>query len=58
MMAYTRRGGGNKHVRQARKVQALMSRYSASGVLGHGVNFARGVLIGSVIVLFVWLMVG
>jgi hypothetical protein len=35
-----------------------MSRYRASGDLGHVGNFARGVLIGGIIVLFVWLMVG
>ena len=58
MMAGTQPGGGSKRVRQARKVQALMSRYRASGVLGHAVNFAGGVLIGGIIVLFFWLMVG
>ena len=56
MTAHTRTGGGNIHVRQPRTVQALMRRYRATGVLGHGVNFAKGVLIGSAIVLFVWLM--
>ena len=35
-----------------------MSRYRASGDSGHAVNFAGGVLIGGLIVLFVWLMVG
>ena len=58
MMACTQPGGGSEHVRQACKVQALMSRYRASGVLGHAVNFARGVVIGGIIVLFVWLKVG
>ena len=54
MMARTQPGGGRRHVRQACKAQALMSRYRANGVLGHAVNFAKGVLIGGVIVLFVW----
>jgi hypothetical protein len=58
MKVYTQPGGGSKHVLQARKVQALMSRYRASGDLGHVGNFARGVLIGGIIVLFVWLNVG
>lgn len=58
MMASTQPGGGSKHVRQACKVQALMSRYRASGVSGDAVNFAGGVLIGGITVLFVWLMVG
>jgi hypothetical protein len=35
-----------------------MSRYRASGVSGHRVHFAGGVVIGVIIVLFVWLMVG
>jgi len=58
MMADTQPGGGSKHMRQACKVQALMGRYRASGDLGHAASFARGVLIGGIIVLFVWLMVG
>ena len=58
MMASTQPGGGSKHVRQARKVHALMSRYRASGALGHAVNFAEGVAIGGIIVLLFWLMVG
>jgi hypothetical protein len=36
----------------------LISRYRASGVLGHAVNFAGGVLIGGIVVLFGWLMFG
>jgi hypothetical protein len=35
-----------------------MSRNRTSGVLGDAVNFAGGVLIGGIIVLFVWLMIG
>jgi hypothetical protein len=58
MTAFAQPGGGSKHVRQARKVKALMRRYRASGVSEHAVNFARGVLIGGIIVLFVWLIVG
>ena len=58
MMASTQPGGRSKHVRQACKVQALMNRYRASGASGHAVNFAGGVLIGGIIVLFVWLKVG
>ena len=56
-MAPTQPGGRGKHVRQGRKVQALMSRYRTSGVSGHAVNFAGVVVIGGIIVLFVWLMV-
>ena len=57
MMASTQPGGRSKHVRQAWKAQALMNRYRASGSSGHAVNFATGVFIGAVIVLFVWLMI-
>ena len=58
MMARTQPGSGINHVRQACKVEALISRYRASRVSAHAVNFARGVLIGGIIVLFVWLNVG
>ena len=58
MMASMQPGGGSKHVRQTCKAQALMRRYRASGVSGHAVNFAGGVVIRGIIVLFVWLMVG
>jgi hypothetical protein len=58
MKACTQPRGGNKHVRQAYKAQALRSRYRASSVVGHAVNFAGGVAIGGIIVLFFWLMVG
>ncbi len=58
MMARTQPGSGSKHVRQACKVEALMSRYRASRVSAHAVNFAGGILIGGIIVLFVWLNVG
>jgi len=58
MKACTQPGGGSKHVRRAFKLQALMSRYRASGVLGHAVNFAGGALIGAIIVLSLWRMVG
>jgi len=53
----TQPGGGSKHVRQTCKAQALMNRYRASGVSGHAVNFAGGVVIGGIVVLVVWLMV-
>ncbi len=55
MMARTQLVGLGKRARRAGKVQALMNRYRASGVLEHAVNFAKGVLIGGSIVLFVWL---
>ena len=58
MMASTQPGSERKPVRQVRKVQALMSRYRASGALGHAANLAGGVAIGGIIVLFFWLMVG
>ena len=58
MMARTQPLGVSKHVRQASKLQALMSRYRASADLGHAINFARGVLIGGIIVVFLWLTVG
>ena len=58
MKACTQTGSERKPVRQVCKVQALMSRYRASGVLGHAVNFARGVLIGGIVVLLFWHMVG
>jgi hypothetical protein len=32
-----------------------LNRYRANGVLEHAANFAKGVLIGVVVVLFVWL---
>jgi hypothetical protein len=58
MMGCTQPGGESQPVRQGCKVQALISHYRASGVLGHAVNFAGGVLVGGIVVLFGWLMVG
>ena len=58
MKACTQPGGGSKHVRQDCKAQALMSRYRASAALGHIVNFAGGVLIGGIVVVLFWHMVG
>lgn len=55
MMARTQLVGWGTRARRARKLQALMSRCRANGALEHAVNFAKGVLIGGVIVLFVWL---
>ena len=55
MMVRTQRGSESKHVRLACKAQAVMSRYRASGVIAHAVNFARGVFVGALIVLFVLL---
>ncbi len=55
MMARTQLVGWGDRGRRAGKLQALMNRYRANGVLEHAVNFAKGVLIGGVIVLFVWL---
>ena len=55
MMARTQLVGWGKRGRRAGTLQALMNRYRANGVLEHAVNFAKGVLIGGVIVLFVWL---
>ena len=45
-------------MRQRCKAQALISRYRARGVSGHAAKLAQGVVIGSIIVLLVWLMVG
>jgi len=45
-------------MRQECKAQALTRRHLVSGVSGHAVNFAGGVAIGGIIVLFFWLMVG
>ena len=47
--------GRTKHVRQACKVRALTSR--ALGILGQAANFAGGIFIGGIIVLFIWLMI-
>jgi hypothetical protein len=58
MKAYTQPGGGSEHVRQACKARALRSRYTSSGAAEHARNFAGGVAIGGIIVLFFWLMVG
>ena len=58
MMACTQPGGESKSVWHACKVQALMSRHRASGVLGRAANFVGGILIGGIIVLLFWLMVG
>ena len=57
MMASTQTGGRSKHVRQAWKAQALMNRYRAGGSSGHAANFATGLLIGGIIVLFILLNV-
>ena len=35
-----------------------MNRYPVIGVLREAANFAKGVVIGSIIVLFVWVMIG
>ena len=40
---------------QASQGTSLMSRYRAGGALRHVFNFTMGVLIGSTIVLFVWM---
>jgi uncharacterized membrane protein YciS (DUF1049 family) len=56
MMACPQPGSRSKHARLARKAHALMTRYRASCALA--VNFAGGVVIGAIIVLFVWLMLG
>ena len=58
MMASTQPAGASTHERQACRVRAPMRRYRARGVSAHAVNFARGVFIGTVIVLFVLLNVG
>ena len=58
MMACTQPGGESKRVRPACKIQALMSRYRASGISGRAANFVGGVIIGGIIVLLFWLMVG
>jgi hypothetical protein len=58
MMVRTQPGSESKHVRLACSAQALMSRYRASGVLAHAVNFAGGVFVGCIIVLFVLLTLG
>jgi hypothetical protein len=58
MMASTQPGRRSKHVREAYKAQALMNHCRASGTSGHAVNFARGVFIGAIIVLFILLNVG
>ena len=55
MMARTQLVGWANRERRADKLQALINRYRTNGVLEHAVNFAKGVLIGGVIVLFVWL---
>ena len=55
MMARTQLVGCGNRRRRAGKLQVLMNRYRTNGVLELAVNFASGVLIGGVIVLFVWL---
>ena len=55
MMARTQLVAWGKRARGTGRVQALMNRYRASGVLEHAVNFAKGILIGGSVVLFVWL---
>ena len=56
MIARTQRGC--ESMRLARKAHALMSRYRASGVLAHAVNFAGGLFVGGTIVLFALLTFG
>jgi hypothetical protein len=55
MMARTHLIAWGKRARGTGRVQALINRCRASGVLDHAVNFAKGILIGGSIVLFVWL---
>ena len=45
-------------MRRALVTPSQMNRYPISGVLREAANFAKGVLIGSIIVLFVWVMIG
>ena len=35
-----------------------LNRYPISGVLREAADFAKGVVIGSIIVLFLWVMIG
>jgi hypothetical protein len=58
MRAACTQPGGGSNLRHARQVQALLRRYRAGGGLGHALNFAGGVLIGGIVVLFAWLMIG
>ena len=58
MMATTQQGGGSKGVRSVPQAKSWRSRYRVGGALGHAVNFARGLAIGSIIALLFWLMVG
>ena len=57
MTAYIQPGGETKHPKRTRTVRILINRYRASRTLGHVVNFAKGVLIGGIVVLFISLMV-
>jgi type III secretory pathway component EscV len=50
-------GGESKNMNQTRKARTSMSRYFASAVSWHAMNFVKGVLIGGVVVLLVGLMV-
>jgi hypothetical protein len=48
---------GSRHISGARNARALTSPYRANRVSGHAANFATGVFIGAVFVLFVFLMI-
>jgi hypothetical protein len=58
MMAFWHWGGKSEEARLAHKAHALVSLYDGSGVLPHVLNFAGGVIIGCMIVVFFWLTVG
>jgi hypothetical protein len=58
MMAGTKPGREREPVRRTNRVQALRRRSRASAVLEDAVNFSGGFLIGGIIVLLAWLMIG
>jgi hypothetical protein len=55
MTALTHLLAWGKRARPTGRVRALMNRHRASDVREHAVNFAKGILIGGSIALFVWL---
>lgn len=58
MIFFTRPRGRSQQLRPVGKAQTLASRYRPSAALRHVANFVAGILIGSVIAAYVWLLAG
>jgi len=58
MISFTRPRGRSRQLSAAGKAQTLTIHYRPSAALQHVANFVAGILIGSVIAAYVWLLAG